>query len=423
MAAENSHKSAGDSLEINLKEVYIGKRRLRYIYQYEPNTVSTNFDKNKKCMPLFLGCDVLDECNSVSVGNLPRFHAKHARKGLATKLNFQPGVRVLGIHGTTRGVWFYSIQGLFKIAFEYYTREEQQHCLRKLQVVWERQMFDPVLMYEINVVLKQGEDESSCGLTLELVDKNIAPTTVLSGVEEFVNYVNKMVDSCHHKNNQSLQHEIRLLKTFLSCIDNKENLDPFLNRTINLVSKCLQYLATVLGNQNSFNSQHVSNFVMPCSDNTTCDSPTQSTEYSTPKQSSNEKLACNNISDSQGFCYKEAVILEVAQWLGTEFLNYQPVINEKVNEFKQRNISSIRNLPSAENLVDEVFPLSMQALLCCWLQVPLARSENRTDTEKSHDRSNLFPVIQLILELANESLVSGVAHVLFSQLVQSDSLQ
>ena len=422
MAVANSQQTSAEiSLEINLNEVHIGKRRLRYIYQYEQNTVCTKFDENKKCMPLFLGCDVLDECGcAVSVGNLPRFHAKHARKGFATKLNFQPGVRVLGIHGTTRGVWFYSIQGLFKIAFEYYNREEQKQCLCKLQLVWERQMFDPVLMPEMNVVFEQstlGSESLSCGLTMNLAKKNVTPTQVLSGVEDFVGYVNKMIDICHHNDDPCLQQQIELLRTFLACVKDKEYLDPFLNRTIKLVMKCLQFVTTVVRSQNSSNVK-----VYSGSPDNTCEGHIQSSEHS-EIQSSNQNLGFNNLSDSQSFCYKESVILEIAQWLGAEFLKYQPVINEKVNSFKQRNMSSIRNLPSAENLVNEVFPFSMQALLCCWLQVPLARSRNLADSENSHDRSNLFPVIQLILELANESLVSGVAHVLFSQLVQSDSVQ
>ncbi|CAB4019370.1 Hypothetical predicted protein [Paramuricea clavata] len=413
MAVPNSTEN---TLEINLNEVFVGKRRLRYIYQYEPNIVSTILDKNMKYMPLFLGCDVLDEC-SISSGNLPRFHAKHARRGLATKLNFQSGVRILGIHGTNRGVWFYSVQGLFKIAFEHYTREEQQDCLLKLRDVWERQILDPILMSEINVMFKNCIVEA---LTSETGEEKITSSTV----DEFVNHVSSAIGSyiiC--KDNPSLQHEMELLKTYLSYINHKENLDSFLNRTINLVKNCLQCLSTFPEKAESLGSPPLSGSYTSYPD----DNLTQSSRFPTESQSMNyanrQNLACKKFSKTQSFCYQEAVMLEIAQWLGTEFLKYQPDINERVTLFKQRNMSSIRNLPSAENLVNEVFPLSMLVFLCSWLQVPLSHIENDADTEKSDGRSNLFPVIQLILELANESLVSGVAHVLFSQLVQSDSVQ
>ena len=424
MAVQNSRKPTENSLEINLNEVLVGKRRLRYIYHCEPNIVSTNSDKNNKCMPLFLGCDVLDEC-SISTGNLPRFHAKHARRGLATKVNFQSGVRIVGIHGTARGVWFYSIQGLFKIAFEYYTREEQQACLFKLRDVWERQILDPVLMSEINVMLKNSvmEDESHCASTSELVEEKINSNTVTCRVDEFVNHVNDAIDSYAAENSECLKYEIKLLKIYLSYMNEKRDLNSFIFRTISLLNSCLVILPQLskeLESLESSDSPTDSDGTTPInnltSSNNLCKAPISNKSY---EGSSQNHAGEENL---EIFC-KEAVITEIANWLGKEFLNHHDRISEKVTLFKQGNISNIGNLPTAKNLVHEVFPISMITFFCRWMRVPWNETTFADSEELQENRTNLFPVIQLMLELANESLVSGVAHVLFSQLVQSDSVQ
>lgn len=496
MAIQNSRKSAENLIEIHLNEIFVGNRRLRYLYHYEHNIVSGNSDRNKTCKPLFLGCDVLHEC-TISSANLPRFHAKHARCGLATKVNFQCGVRIVGIHGTGRGVWFYSIQGLFKIAFGYYTRNEQLGCLIKLREVWERQIGDPVLTSETTVVYENAE-KSACSLifvntvdygkksldykggsldlstsvvkntnsdfeqlescsntTVSDVDPSVCcdgdgssismPTNaktnsrilvtdvhlekefgsyadninlpdkhmgderksskLISNVADFVGHVNDEINACACRSNENLQYEVKLLTTYLSHISQVNQ--PFIvSRTINLVRKCLHCLSTKKSLE---------------------DNSAQSDRISDDSEALNlvtvQNLACETFSASQNFCLKEAVMLEVANWLGTEFFYYQQEISEMVTSFKQRNMHCIGNLPSAKGLISEVFPLSMQVFMCSWLQVPFSQIRNFGDAERSDDRTNLFPVIQVILELGNQSLISGVAHVLLSQLVQSDSVQ
>ena len=425
-------KSTEISFEINLNETFLGKRRLRYMYHCEPNIVSTNSDKNKKCVPLFLGCDVLDEC-SHSSGNLPRFHAKHARRGLATKVNFQSGVRIVGIHGTTRGVWFYSIQGLFKIAFEYYTREEQKSCLSKLRNIWERQILDPVLTSEINAIFESSAAESlpPCNVTLESAKENVNSSTETKtlNVDEFVNHVNTAIDSYINQNQLSIkQYKVKQLKIYLSYMNEKQDTNSLVYRTIKLINACLEILPALSKQLESLELLEDT----PNDGKTLADNSVSSNSFGSAKPSDSSSNGANGNQngafkeDLVTFC-KEAVLREVADWLGREFLNYHDKISEQVTLFKQGNMNNIGNLPSAYCLVGEVFPKFMRSFFCTWMRVPFFWQESYEPTIDEEglqeNRTNLYPVIQLILELTNESLVSGVAHVLMSQLLQSDSVQ
>ena len=361
--------------EIKLNEEFIGERRLRYIYFYYPNVVSTERKESSDCTPLFLGADVLLGCN-ISHNNLPRVHAKHAKRGLATKVNFPAGHKVLGIHGTIHGVWFYSIQGIFKIVFDYYSREEQQQCLDKLQKIWLRQILDPVLTKEVHVVVRENTAQS-----FELQDGRNTDCKTTDAVE-LVDKIKKNIDGYLLKTgNECLKQELGLLLTYTCFMDAEKNTDSFVNGAVNLLKNCLVLLPLI-----------------------------------------SEK--------SVGFSEKETILCEVARWLGTEFANYHAHVNESVTAFKQKHIRCVENLPSAEVLVSEVFPSSMQTLLRCWLRVgDDAEKQNATNAERSRDSVTeavpsltLFPVVQLILELANQNLLSGVAHVLYSRLIQSESV-
>ena len=414
MAVRNSQDATENTLEVNLNEIFVGHRRLRYIYQYEQNIVGKEFDEAKKCRPLFLGCDVLDECG-ISSGNLPRFHAKHARRGLATKLNFQSGVRIVGIHGTSRGVWFYSIQGVFKIAFEHYIREQQRDCLCKLREIWERQILDSVLIAEIDVVFENSirDDESSCVLKTKLNTKEVELTSsTITSVDQLVARIEKAIDSYASEKSEMLPYEIKMLKVYLTYMVKDKDWNCILDRTMRLVNNCLQILPALSSEMEKLRSQRDSDE----SDSTKCSPKPQREDcVGNPNHTS--------IEYSDVFA-KEAVITEVASWLGKEFSRYHDKIIEKVTLFKQSNMSSIGSLPSAKNFIADVFPHPMLVFLCNWLRTPLSWGfSSADDVEPDENRTYLFPVIQLILELANESLVSGVSHVLYSQLVQSDRVQ
>lgn len=365
------------NLEIKLNEVLVGKRALRYIYLYHPDVVSTEWDKTRECTPLFLGSDVLVECN-ISRGNQPRVHAKHAKRGLATKVNFPVGTKILGIHGTTRGVWFYSIQGTFKIAFDYYSREDQDGCLSQLQKVWRRQILDPMLKNEIQVVVRRETDISLEPQVVRREDETEMVGRRMNGLE-FVEEINQTIDNfALVTKEETLQRELGLLKTYTSFINIENSEGSFVNRTVSLLKSLLGLLPLIRSENNGDLSK------------------------------------------------KEEILSEIARWLGTEFANYHAHVNERVTAFKQKHIRNIENLPPAELLVREVFPASMLVLFCSWLRLPstgnLSPTHEGSKGSTDAQALRLFPVVQIILELTNQSLLSGVAHVLYSRLIRSETV-
>lgn len=114
-------------------------------------------------IPLFLGADLLSETD-IRSENHSKYHSKFAKKGFATKITFSSGVlsktlfylakfmlfkrrelhliffqsafrfHGLRISAANNSLWFYSIQGLFRVAFEMYSRHEQLTVLENFQV-------------------------------------------------------------------------------------------------------------------------------------------------------------------------------------------------------------------------------------------------------------------------------------------------
>lgn len=127
--------------------------------------------------------------------------------------------------------------------------------------------------------------------------------------------------------------------------------------------------------------------------------------------------------------YKETVsnlsdyMLEAtSDWLGQEFHAMNKKVQENVETFKTENISSIKTLPSAEKTCS-MFPRPMVRLFEQWLSP--AVNADVTDTPSSSSEAHnttqpksIYPFIQLLLEFANNSLISGVAHVVYTQILR-----
>lgn len=119
----------------------------------------------------------------------------------------------------------------------------------------------------------------------------------------------------------------------------------------------------------------------------------------------------------------------ISMWLGSEFNNCSTTISRRVDEFKQQHINCIDNLPPANEIVDHIFPVFMSAFLLHWqgfssimnglnetqLMAEHNYNSKKPKMEDSHTGPN-YPLIQLILEFANNALISGVAHVVFSKI-------
>ncbi|PVD31347.1 hypothetical protein C0Q70_06759 [Pomacea canaliculata] len=396
--------------------------------------------------PLFLGTDVLAGIKQ-DTKNHTRIHARFATQGLATKLVFTD-VRIEGINNSGT-VWFYSIQGMFQAVFEYHAVSVQRHCLQHLTDVWLKTSSGDLLaeMYNIsptNLILSMGLDcplgsrTPLCGLSqmksenkhysempereevlgksgkrmCDLISLWIEDASRLregiSTNEEKMDYQKEIpktsglrkskVDKTKEDTNEgrfsegSVTDEIKKISFTTLVLDFLHNALKILQipKDMSFMSQLMQLLTSAL--DNSLASDHAS-------------------------------------GDSFGLGpVHTAVLTSISKWLGDEFHHLEAAISSKVTSFKQRNINSIDNLPPAEQVVNEIFPSCMIQLVSTWIGLTELQSADslQMDHNYGHKRSmgerptglnrNLYPVIQHILELTNNSLVSGVAHVVYCQL-------
>lgn len=105
--------------------------------------------------------------------------------------------------------------------------------------------------------------------------------------------------------------------------------------------------------------------------------------------------------------------------LGRDFANLNSLVQKKVNRFKSENIHCIDSLPSAKDTCESIFHPAMIRLFEEWLSVTHIENINSTpSSSKTHlCVSSNYPFIQHILELCNNTLISGVAHVIYSRLL------
>ena len=360
-----SENNMADS--IHLRELQISERKLRFLEW--ASTDPTDSD-SQDSIPLFLGADVLSGC-SIAVSNLPRMHAKFSKQGLAVKVNFPSPLRLQGVHGSARGVWFYSIQGLFRVCFEYYNREEQLECLTQLCTTWKLRFSDPPLQQEIEIGF-QGSP-SQCLATPELLGETNSAET--SGSNDNFNLSERRCT-------QTME-----TSTLVNC------LDP------NIASTTCSRLENCFITQNG--KKFIEEIVRLSRNEEQC-------EFNYLLETTMRILKEFEVQKSQKQNRLSRILSAISKCLGDEFHKLQPEIGERVTEFKKKHITSIDNLPSSSTLVKELFPECMSVLLLSWMG--------------SENRQNVNSVIQVILELANTSLVSGVAHVLYSRLIRTDTV-
>ncbi|XP_061197522.1 uncharacterized protein LOC133205685 [Saccostrea echinata] len=134
-------------------------------------------------------------------------------------------------------------------------------------------------------------------------------------------------------------------------------------------------------------------------------------------------------SDLQISKNKLKFLTALGTWLGNEFHNCSHVISRRVDNFKQEHIRCIDNLPPSSDIVNHIFPVFMTAFILHWQgfgtpvigysESSLALEHNYASKKQimdEHQAGPNYPLIQLILEFANNSLISGVAHVVFSKI-------
>lgn len=343
---------------VQLRELQISKRKLRFLEWASSDQTDSISQTSPDGIPLFLGADVLSGC-FIAVSNLPRMHAKFSKQGLAVKVNFPTPMRLQGVHGSARGVWFYSIQGLFRVCFEYYSREEQLECLAQLCATWKRRFSDPPLQREIDLAFQGRHSRclTSRGLLEETSSTDDKPESRSTQTVE--NPLNPNLSSTLTSTGQDIDFSLPKLKQYIEEIaklskhEEQCELDDLLVSTMGIFK-----------------------------------------EFELQRSQKHNGLS--------------RILVSISKYLGNELNKLQPGIGARVTEFKKKHISSIDNLPPSSVLVKELFPECMRVLLSSWMG-----NENRQDMNS---------IIQVILELVNTSLVSGVAHVLYSRLIRTDTV-
>ncbi|XP_029018148.1 uncharacterized protein si:ch211-110p13.9 isoform X2 [Betta splendens] len=338
--------------------------------------------KHGPVIPLYLGADVLSNTD-VRTENHPRYHAKFAKKGLATKIHFSPAFRFHGLKVTTtnNSLWFYSVQGLFRVAFEMYSKQEQLSVLESFQDVWKSQISDSPL--KMSYSLSENLDFSvPTGSDTQLRHYQFAKATA---------------DLCgNNTDDTSADHDYCSFPKLSSQTEGKQQdlltvrqklhrLDHRLSSELSGYTDQLETILLLLDSVDRYINGHLEE-----------------------KGVSETVLALLKAKD-WGSVYSSSLLSCIGRWLGEQFHAANSCISRKVEDFKVQHIEQISNLPPAEELATELFPEAMRTLLLHWMGL----SEEST-LEKRHSE---YPILLLILEFANHNLITGVAHVLYSSLI------
>ncbi|XP_072243972.1 uncharacterized protein [Leuresthes tenuis] len=370
-----------------------GSRKIRLIYLVN----STSF-RLTKCpnqgpgIPLYLGADLLSNTD-IRIENHPRYHAKFAKKGLSTKLHFSSAFRFQGLKvpAANNSLWFYSIQGLFRVAFEMYSKHEQLAVLENFQDVWKSQINDsPLKMnYSLGVQLDLSETPSFSDTDLrremsqphsrpaggELMDGRGGDAADTSADHDCCSFPKKSLQP------EQCQPVVSTLREKLHRLDEKLSTQ---------LQSCPERLETAL-----MLVENIDRYVNGCLEE---------------KDATETVLALLKAGDwTRDSVYSSHLLTCIGRWLGQQFHAANSTISHKVEGFKVRHIERISDLPPAEELATELFPEAMQTLLLHWMGL----CEEST-LEKRHSE---YPILLLILEFANHNLITGVAHVLYSSLI------
>ncbi|KAG1957559.1 uncharacterized protein si:ch211-110p13.9 [Pimephales promelas] len=386
--------SGGVSL-INMSYWESGKRRIRLLYLTNNNT----FNVTKQCtnedqmIPLFLGADLFSDTD-VRSENQPRYHAKYAKRGLATKLVFSSDFRFQGLRlpFSNNSLWFYSVQGVFRVAFDLYSKQDQLSIMESFQDLWKSRINDNNLntTYHLGAqdVQPQNDQETQTILANNKTctsyqghqhsdggEMDIFPiTTVESDISSSTDH-----DYCSSTEQTNLS-QCRLLADKLHSLAEKLKLLTNMEaEQVNTTTKLLDYV-----------------------------------EYSITGMIEEERLtetvmALLHSHFKSYSIYSSSLLKAVAGWLGQQFNAANGTISHRVEGFKTQHIEHITNLPPPEELATELFPEAMRNLLAHWMGL--------SDEAEHWKRHSEYPILLLILEFANHNLITGVAHVLYSSLI------
>ncbi|XP_071999965.1 uncharacterized protein [Engystomops pustulosus] len=387
---------------VQFSEWETGKRRLRYLYICPPCSFQLKHEQKaeENMIPVFLGSDVVSQ-TGVRTENHPKIHAKFAKKGLAARLNFSTEFKFekMRLPGGLNSLWFYSIQGLFKVAFDLYSREEQLAVLDSLQELWKSRLKDEPLNKCYNLSTCLGSVECVAPLSIpreepEIPKKSVSASQQVSRIPVVHclsehNYCMTSQEGSSGSLSRDTAGYDRVIQRLTSllgiCSSSVLNLETQLMKTIVAL---LDVVGQVLSGQNFLDK--IVNSVMDL---------LEVVSHLQEKDHQNEALSV----------YDNRLLFEVSSWLGNRFHSESDRISQQVEEFKRKHIDRISDLPPAEELVTALFPNAMKVLLLKWMGLFDDASVSKLQSE--------YPILLLILEFANHNLITGVSHVLYSSLI------
>ncbi|XP_047236835.1 uncharacterized protein si:ch211-110p13.9 [Girardinichthys multiradiatus] len=385
--------SSPSAVQLTLPQWEGGCRKIRFIHLVTPTSFRlTNCLSQDPVIPLYLGADLLSNTD-IRVENHPRYHAKFAKKGLATKVHFSSAIRFQGLKvpAANNSLWFYSIQGLFRLAFEMYNKQEQLAVLENFQDVWKSQINESPL--EINYSLSVQLDipvspsvsntESGSGISghnCSQVNRNVTHACVGETSDTSADH-----DYCSFTKQSWQKEQMHPVVATL-----RERLDRVVDQLHSPHQSCTDRLETIL-----LLLEKIDRYMNGNLDE---------------KDATEAVLALLKAEDwTKDSVYSSSLLTCVGRWLGQQFHAANSSISQKVEGFKVQHIERISDLPPAEELAAELFPEAMQTLLLQWMGLCDESTEGKRHSE--------YPILLLILEFANHNLITGVAHVLYSSLI------
>ncbi|XP_067911149.1 uncharacterized protein si:ch211-110p13.9 [Heterodontus francisci] len=415
-----------------LPEWSVGIRKFRFVFLSPPHSIKVcqDFQMEDNLIPLFLGADVVAKIG-IRTENHPRIHAKFAKKGLATKLSFSSEFRFEGLKIPTmvNNLWFYSIQGLFRVAFEMYTKEQQLEVLVVLQDLWKARINDPILNQKYDVKILQNipneellenrlpEIRSHKGFTA--LHSNIQGADLVPDINVYRTAVSSLDCSSNnsitnqHDHNYCVQEEKFLQEIEEPCTDNSLCIEVLGYDSLSIKFRSVYQAFKILPLQ--IQKEHEKTITLLLDFVELLISETISAQkladmmlkLLTHLQDAIIKSETTEMGVNSIYC--SHMLYTVSNWLGHQFYSANASISRQVEEFKTTHIDRISDLPPAEELVDKLFPEAMKVLLLSWMGLD--------DDSALWKRQSEYPIVLLILEFANHNLITGVAHVLYSSLI------
>ena len=424
MAASKDNKTA-----INLKSLNLGRRKIRFIVikrEQQGTTVSR--------LPMFLGADVLDNCGISDTKNLGRIHAKYSDNGMSCKLYLPNGYQIKGMRGVADKAWFYSIQGLFRVAFSFYSRNELQVLLKQMLSLWVASIDEPLLQKSLHIsdiehivdedvvseesgdfskLYHHSENRTSMNMDMENAEKiGTTGENVLS--EKEIGCLSNL-EKC-----DCIEAQHELLDSHTSSGQSRFEVSNPRSTDTEDHGECGNYISEAVENIKSklekvYKHEKSCSLILPYMESFS-DLLIDEERNITEKQSTSFpiKLIKDYMDAKQQKIAEspqdhELAVHIVSSWVGNTFYLFKDIIKHNIDAFKQTYINSISEIPSPEEIVRTVYPSAMYSLIYLWIKG--SGGDGHDDMEEC---KKIRSICLLILELLNGSPISGLGHWVFS---------